>query len=168
MIWNLIATLVAGLGAAGIALILRSLSRKKLPKWIVPAFAGLGMLSYQIYTEYTWYDFKREQLPANAEVLDVRTDSMIWRPWTYLYPMTVGFSVVDNGSMRDTLVGDERIVEFVLYHFEKSYVDQVTHHAQLLNCATGEMFELDETRKPLLDSREVLADDSPVRKRVCR
>ncbi|GAA0787718.1 hypothetical protein [Marinobacterium sediminicola] len=167
MIWNLIATVVAGLGAAGIALILRSLSRKKLPKWIVPAFAGLGMLGYQIYIEYTWYDFKRQQLPENAEVLDVRNDSMIWRPWTYLYPMTVGFTVIDADSLRDTLVGDERVVEFVLYRFEKSYVDQVSHHAQLLNCASGEMFELDETRKPLLSSREMLSADSPVRVRVC-
>ncbi len=168
MIWNLIATLVAGLGAAGIALILRSLSRQKLPKWIVPVFAGLGMLGYQIYTEYTWYDFKREQLPANAEVLDVRTDSMIWRPWTFLYPMTVSFTVVDADSIRDTLVGDQRVVEFVLYRFEKSYVDQVAHHAQLLNCATGEMYALDASRKPVLNSREILEASSPVRARVCR
>ncbi len=168
MIWNLIATVVAGLGAAGIALLLRSLSRKKLPKWIVPVFAGLGMLGYQIYTEYTWYDFKRAQLPANAEVVEVRTDSMIWRPWTYLYPMTVSFTVVDADSIHDTLIGDQQVVEFVRYRFEKSYVDQVSHHAQLLNCASGEMYELDDARKPLLNSREMLSGDSPLRRRVCR
>ncbi len=168
MIWNLIATLVAGLGAAGIALILRSLSRKKLPKWIVPVFAGLGMLGYQIYTEYTWYEFKRAQLPAGAEVVEIKTDSMLWRPWTYLYPMTVGFNVVDAKSIRDTLVEGDRVVEFMLYRFEKSYVDQVSYHTQLLNCATGEMFELDEARKPLLSSRETLPQASPLLRYLCR
>lgn len=168
MIWNLIATVVAGLGAAGIALILRSLSRKKLPKWIVPVFAGLGMLAYQIHTEYTWYEFKTGQLPEGAEVVEVRIDSMVWRPWTYLFPMTVGFSVVDTKSIQDTLVGDERVVEFVLYRFEKSYVDQVSHHAQLINCGSGEMFELDESRQPRLNSREVIVSGSPLRQKVCR
>lgn len=167
MIWNLIATLVAGLGAAGIALMLRSLSRKKLPKWIVPVFAGLGMLGYQIYTEYTWYEFKRGQLPAGAEVVDVSSDSMIWRPWTYLKPMVVGFTVIDADSVRDTLVGNDRVVEFMLYRFERSYVEQVTHHTQLLNCENGEMFQLDEARKPLLNSRVVLDSGAAVRRRVC-
>ena len=41
MLWELIATIVAGLGAAGIALAIRFISRKKAPRWLVPAFAGL-------------------------------------------------------------------------------------------------------------------------------
>ena len=55
MIWHLVATFSAGLGAAGIAFLLRSLSKQKLPKWIIPAFAGIGMLGYQIYFEYNWF-----------------------------------------------------------------------------------------------------------------
>lgn len=168
MIWNLIATVVAGLGAAGIALMLRALSRKKLPRWIVPVFAGLGMLAYQIHTEYSWYAFKRQQLPAGAEVVEAETDRMIWRPWTYLWPMTVAFEVVDTGSLRDTLVNGDRVVEFMRYRFEKSYVDQVSHHAQLINCRSGEMFELDEARKPLLGSRETVAAGSALHRQVCR
>ena len=38
MLWTLLAIVVAGLGAAGIALLLRKLTRNKLPKWIVPLF----------------------------------------------------------------------------------------------------------------------------------
>ena len=43
MLWTLLAIVVAGLGAAGIALLLRKLTRNKLPKWIVPLFGGLGI-----------------------------------------------------------------------------------------------------------------------------
>ena len=53
MLWTLLAIVVAGLGAAGIALLLRKLTRNKLPKWIVPLFGGLGMLGYQIFYEYS-------------------------------------------------------------------------------------------------------------------
>ena len=36
MIWHLIAAIFAGLGAAGLGLLLRTLSGKRLPRWIVP------------------------------------------------------------------------------------------------------------------------------------
>ena len=49
MLWTLLAIVVAGLGAAGIALLLRKLTRNKLPRWIVPLFGGLGMLANQVF-----------------------------------------------------------------------------------------------------------------------
>jgi len=49
MFWHLIAAIVAGVAGAGIGLLLRSLTRKRLPKWIIPVCAGLGMLSYTIH-----------------------------------------------------------------------------------------------------------------------
>lgn len=171
MIWNLVATIFAGLGAAGIALTLRFLSRKTLPKWIIPAFAGLGMLGYQIYTEYTWYDFKREQLltqAPKAEVVDVQTGSMVWRPWTYLKPMVVGFTVVDSDTVSSNLLDGDQVVEFVLYQFEKSYVDQVSPHRQLLNCTSREMLEVSEQRQPNMASLQTLAAADPLYRYLCR
>lgn len=170
MIWNLVATVFAGLGAAGIALTLRFLSRKKLPKWIIPAFAGLGMLGYQIYTEYTWYDFKREQLVAQApkaDVVAVQTGSMVWRPWTYLKPMVTGFTVVDRGTISASVLGGDQVVEFMLYQFEKSYVDQVSSHRQLINCASREMLEVGEQRQPSMASLQQLATDDPLYRYLC-
>jgi hypothetical protein len=168
MIWNLVATVFAGLGGAGIALILRMLSRKKLPKWIIPVCAGIGMLAYQIYIEYTWFDFKRSQLPAGAEVVSSETDSMIWRPWTYLKPMTVRFAVLDRNSINERLVAGESVVEFGYYRFEKSYVDQVRHQQYLLNCTNGQMLELTETKAPVVDSLKVLENSDPLWRALCR
>ncbi|MES7593453.1 hypothetical protein U6M85_12405, partial [Cutibacterium acnes] len=68
MFWELIATFSAGLGAAGIALLLRAITLKKLPNWIIPVFAGAGMLGFQIYSEYTWFSHQRSLLPAGVEV----------------------------------------------------------------------------------------------------
>ncbi|MBA4501068.1 hypothetical protein [Marinobacterium marinum] len=168
MIWNLVATVFAGLGAAGIALILRLLSRKKLPKWIIPACAGIGMLSYQIYIEYTWFDFKRSQLPETAEVVASESSSMVWRPWTYLKPMTVSFSVVDRNSIHQRLIAGDSVVEFVHYRFEKSYVDQVEHQLRLLNCNSGEMLVLNESGQPLAGSLQLLERGAPLRRYLCR
>ena len=46
MLWTILAIVVAGMGAAGIAMLLRKLTGNRLPKWIIPACGGLGMLAY--------------------------------------------------------------------------------------------------------------------------
>ena len=99
MIWQLVAAATAGVGAAGIARLLRSLSGGRLPRWIIPACAGLGLLAYQISYEYGWYESKRQQLPESAAVVSTEKGRMVWRPWTYLYPLTTAFSVVDRDKL---------------------------------------------------------------------
>jgi hypothetical protein len=51
---ELIAAIVAAIASAGIALILRKLSRNRLPAWILPAAAALGLISYTAWSEYRW------------------------------------------------------------------------------------------------------------------
>ncbi|MGT0148850.1 hypothetical protein ACT691_00135 [Vibrio metschnikovii] len=85
----------AGLGAAGIALLLRAITLKKLPNWIIPVFAGAGMLGFQIYSEYTWFSHQRSLLPAGVEVIRTAQESSGWRPWSYLYPQTLRFVAAD-------------------------------------------------------------------------
>lgn len=168
MIWHLIAAVFAGLGAAGIGLLLRLASGKRLPKWIIPAFAGLGMLGYQIHYEYNWFEHKRSQLPATAEVVDTRQDSMPWRPWTYFYPMTVSFSVVDQGSMVPRQADDQKLVEFILYRFEKEYVDQLHQQQYLLNCSSAELVPLtEESHQPRVDALRKLEENSSLYQAVC-
>jgi len=126
MVWHLVALVFAGLGAAGIGFLLRSLSGKRLPGWIVPAFAGLGMLGYQIYYEYSWATHKQSQLPAGSAVVEFEVEQQILRPWTYLFPLTVGFSVVDTGNIQRAEQDGQQIRQFILYRFEKEYVDRLT------------------------------------------
>ena len=167
MIWNLVALIFAGVGAAGIGLILRMISRKKLPKWIVPVCAGIGMLSYQIHSEYSWIDHKRSQLPANAEVIETHQDKMLWRPWTYISPLTVGFTVLDTDNIKVSRIEDDQIAEFQLYRFERQGTDKVTARPHLLNCSNGQLLQLTEERKPELNTLKQLPLDNPLRTRLC-
>ncbi|MBB3184361.1 hypothetical protein FHR95_001922 [Halomonas fontilapidosi] len=168
MIWHLIAALFAGLGAAGIGLILRLASGKRLPRWIIPACGGLGMLAYQIHNEYSWFEQKKTQLPASAEVVAMEKGQMFWRPWTFAFPMTTAFTIVDRDSMAVSREEQDRLIEFILYRFEKEYVDQVSHQAYLMNCATREMLPLEgESRTPATEQMRRVDAASPLYEAVC-
>ncbi|QOR37823.1 hypothetical protein HNO52_04335 [Billgrantia diversa] len=168
MIWHLIAAVFAGLGAAGVGLLLRTLSGKRLPRWIVPVFAGLGILGYQINHEYSWFEHKRSQLPATAQVVDTEEERMFWRPWTYAVPLTVGFSVVDRSSMRQMEAEGDPLVEFILYRFEKEYMDRLDHQLYLMNCKTQEMVPLvGEEPSPNLQALREVDSSSRLYEAVC-
>lgn len=169
MIWNLVATAFAGLGAAGVALILRMLSRKKLPKWIIPAFAGAGMLAYQIYIEYSALDLIKSRLPEGTAVIETETDSMVWRPWTYLVPLETAFIALDvtNADSR-TLETGEQVVRFVLYRFEKHHVTQAHPQGYLLNCDNREVVKLDEEGRPMASPAEQIARGKQVYQMLCQ
>ncbi|GGD68794.1 hypothetical protein [Lacimicrobium alkaliphilum] len=96
MFWEFIATITAGLGAAGIALGVRWLSRNRAPKWLIPVFAGLGMLGFQVQAEYTWYPHQVSLLPAGIEVVKQVKEQSWYRPWSYLWPQTLRFMAVDK------------------------------------------------------------------------
>ena len=95
MFWELVATVFAGLGAAGIALLLRKLSAQKLPRYLVPVFAGLGMLGFQIHGEYNWYSHQVSLLPEGVLVVKAVEEKINWKPWTYLKPQITRFMAVD-------------------------------------------------------------------------
>lgn len=168
MIWQLIAALFAGLGAAGVGLILRLLSGKRLPRWIVPVFGGLGMLGYQIYYEYAWYYHKQAQLPESAQVVSTEKSQMLWRPWTYLFPLTTAFSVIDQSNLVTQEAGEDRLVEFILYRFERQHTDQVSHQPYLLNCSAQEMVPLaGESRQPRYTELRRVEASAPLFQAVC-
>lgn len=167
MLWNLIATVFAGLGTAGVGLLAYSISRKRLPKWIIPIGAGVGMLGYQIYAEYTWFDFKQTQLPRSSVVVSSETHSIAWKPWTFVFPMTTVFTVLDKENLRHISADDQDIVEFVLYRFEKDYSERVKPQGYLLNCLNREMLKINEHRKPILDSIQTLSPADPLNSLVC-
>lgn len=166
MFWNLIATVFCGLGAAGIALGIRAATRNKAPRWLIPVFAGAGMLAYLIHGEYTWYDHKKELLPDEAVIVDTENDGILWRPWTFVFPYVTAFSTVDLKSIsRDTDNPD--IVRFTLYRFEQKVTDAVSHRVHLLNCATDELVPLGSNGSPRIDNMKVLDQSDPLLTTVC-
>jgi len=47
---DIITIIAAGFAAAGVALILNRLTGRRLPRWIIPAFAGAGMIAMSLTT----------------------------------------------------------------------------------------------------------------------
>jgi|SRR5690554_219356 len=166
MFWNLIATIVCGLGAAGIALGIRTITAKRAPKWIIPVFAGAGMLGYLIYGEYTWYDHKRSLLPEEAVVVSTEQEKLFFRPWTFVVPYVTAFSTVDVES-RSTDTADSDIVRFTLYRFEQTVTDAVSHRVHLINCQSRELVPLDSNGRPRVDNMKVLEMNDPLYRTVC-
>lgn len=168
MLWTLLAIVVSGLGAAGIAMLLRKLTRNRLPKWIIPAFGGLGMLSYQIHYEYSWFDHQLQRQPAESVLVASETGEVFWRPWTFFWPMTTAFTVLDIKSLhrQDAAGGD--VVAFKLYRFEKQHIDRVSHQPHLLNCSTAELLPLDAQLKPVLAQMKRIDQAGALYQRACR
>ncbi|AZT83474.1 hypothetical protein EHN06_07910 [Marinobacter sp. NP-4(2019)] len=166
MFWTLVATVFCGLGAAGIALGIRAATRNKAPRWIIPVFAGVGMLGYLIQGEYTWYDHKKAQLPEEAVIVNTQNDSIFWRPWTFVFPYVTSFTTVDTKSIsRDS--DNQNVVRFTLYRFEQKMTDAVSHRIHIINCATHELVPLGSDGRPRVDNLKTLASGDPLLETVC-
>lgn len=166
MFWTFVATVFCGLGAAGIALGIRTLTKKKAPRWLIPVFAGAGMLGYLIHGEYTWYEHKKSLLPDEAVIVDTEDDGIYWRPWTFAFPYVTAFSTVDVDSIgRDTSNPD--IVRFTLYRFEQKMTDAVSHRVHLINCQSLELVPLGSDGTPRVDNMKVLDQTDPLVRTVC-
>lgn len=103
MLLDFIAMIAAGAGLAGVILLLRKLSGGRLPKWTLPAAIGLGMLSFSVWNEYSWYDRTAGALPASVVVLSAPPTKQALRPWTYLFPVHHRFLAYDGGSTQTSV-----------------------------------------------------------------
>jgi hypothetical protein len=100
MFIELLATIFAGIAAAGLMMIVNIATGRHLPRWLTPVAAGIGMIAATISNEYTWYDRTASALPEGVEVaLTVEEQSWI-RPWTQAWPYTERFVAVDTGTAR--------------------------------------------------------------------
>lgn len=135
MIYEFIATMAAGFGLAGIALIITHLSKlvgKPLPKWIIPLAAAIGIFSFQVHQEYNWYDQQVAKLPDSVKVIRKIEDSAWFRPWSYVIPQTVRFMAVDSGTAQ--VNADNENVHLVnLYLFGRRL--SVKQIPQVIDCA---------------------------------
>lgn len=113
ILWELLATIFSGFLLAGLVMPIK-MFYKKMPKWIVPISAGIGMLGFQILSEYTWYGDTIKKLPEASVVVASVPKSTWYRPWSYVAPQTLQFVVLDKSS----IVGDHQKAAN-LYFFER-------------------------------------------------
>ncbi|EKV28980.1 hypothetical protein C882_0744 [Caenispirillum salinarum AK4] len=109
MLIEFLAVIMAGFGGAGTALILRKLTARRLPAWLVPGCTAAAMLAMVIYLEYSWADRFEAGLPEEMVVVSKNEDRSWYRPWTYAVPLTTRLMVVDN-RIRKTNQADPDLV----------------------------------------------------------
>lgn len=96
---ELVAAIVAAIACGGIAMILRKLTRGRLPTWIVPAAAALGLISYTAWSEYSWYGRMADALPEGVAVVWADDRPQALRPWTMAVPLVTRFVALDTREM---------------------------------------------------------------------
>jgi len=155
MFFELIATLFAGFGGAGIVLILNTLTGGRLPKWLLPVAAGAAMIAMTIYNEYTWYGRQTAGLPDSFEVA-LSVENRAWfRPWTYVAPYTHRFVAVDRATLR-THSGQTGQVLARLYFFNRWSTVEATD--ALVDC-DGRRIALIRGEAPFDDTGAVIDPD---------
>ncbi|MBP2279891.1 hypothetical protein H4W00_000704 [Psychrobacter sp. PL19] len=134
MLFEFIATIAAGFGLAGVALVITHLSKlagKKAPKWLIPLFGAAGIFGFQIHQEYNWYSQQVAQLPEGMTVIKTIEKSIWFRPWSYIKPQTVRFIAADSGHA-SAQVDDQDIYLVNLYLFERRM--SVQQILQVIDC----------------------------------
>ena len=106
-------------------------------------------------------------MPADSQVVELEQEGVFWRPWTYMFPMTVGFTVVDTEEIARTEREGQRISQFILYKFDKEYVDLVSHQTHLLNCTTAELVPMAEDGTLRVAAMRRVEPDGPLYQAVC-
>lgn len=142
MFFELIAIFVAGLGAAGLALLIGHLSRGRLPRSFVPILAGLAMILYAIWSEYSWAARTLKTLPDTFEVVNAVEEVKFWKPWTYVVPQVTRMMVLDRaGVQTNPAVPEILLVEVYLFGRWAAPIKR----PQLVDCAKAARADVSET-----------------------
>lgn len=170
MILELFSAAVLGLGAAGFAMALRSLSGGRLPRWIITVAAGAGMLGYTLYLDYSWGPRALTDMPEGLTVVREVESAAWWKPWTLVRPQILRIAAVDAvGVMRNPAAPDLALTQ--LYMFDRH---APTGRAPvLIDCANGLMAEtadgltFDAAGVPEAARWDTLEAGDPIRTALC-
>jgi hypothetical protein len=96
---ELLAAIVSAVAFWGMAHLVWRLTGRRLPRWIMPASAAIGLIGFTIWSEYSWYGRVSSELPAGVEVVWSETRANGLRPWTHVFPLTTRFIALDTRAV---------------------------------------------------------------------
>ncbi len=100
MLLEFLAAIILGLAVGGVVMAINVTTGRRLPGWLMPAAAGIGMIAFMVWMEYTWLPRTMESLPEGVEVVSVSRESSWYRPWTYLRPLSLRAVTLDTRRNR--------------------------------------------------------------------
>lgn len=166
MLFELIATFAAAFGAAGLVMVLNRILGGTLPRWSTPAAAGLCMIAYAVWSEYTWGARTINGMPEGLLVVQSVEESAVWKPWTYAYPQVTRLIAADKASVRNNpKVPDVRLVDIYIFGRWKA----PAQIPQLVHCETGARADVSDAAlgDPSQADWVSIAKESHLRKVVC-
>ena len=108
MLFTLLGTFVAGVGAAGfIILIYKYILNRPRPKAAIPIAAGCAMILLQIVLDYGWYYRATADFGEDVVVLRTAQGTSMLQPLSFIIPRTDRFLAFDRTSIKtnDALPG---------------------------------------------------------------
>lgn len=132
MFLELIGVIFAGFAVAGVVMILNRATGGRLPRWLAPVAAGIGMIGVTISSEYSWFARTSASLPEGLAVAEAVPHSSLYRPWTYAVPMINRFAAVDTGTQATHLGQPGQVLADVYFFGRWSPVSMVP---VLFDCA---------------------------------
>jgi hypothetical protein len=100
MLLQLLGMLVMGIAVVGVVLLACRLFGRRPPRWVLPVSAGLAMLGFQVWNEYSWFRRTAAALPPQMVVAAAHPSSSMFQPWTLLVPRIERFAVIDPRAIR--------------------------------------------------------------------
>ena len=99
MLFHLISVFAAGI-MTGLCTYLVSRFIKGFPKFLVPVMAGIGMIAYGAWSEYSWAARIQGELPAHLKVGKEYASASYFSPWTFVFPRTDRMTLIDVTKIR--------------------------------------------------------------------
>ncbi|MCA0042207.1 hypothetical protein [Celeribacter litoreus] len=112
MLLEFIATISAGVGAAGIILGLQKVTKSNFPKWLMPSCAGVAMLAFSVWSDYSWASRAEQNLGTDPVVAVTIDKRQVWRPWTFIVPVTTRFIALERDGAE--IKGETVVTEMYL------------------------------------------------------
>ncbi|MFV0366820.1 MAG: hypothetical protein ACK5KM_00015 [Hyphomicrobiaceae bacterium] len=140
MMFQLIATFMIGVLGASIAFILHKATGGRMPKVFIPFAAALGMIAYNVWNEMTWASRTAAQLPEHYKVI-ANGDPVVspFSPWTYLYPRTDSFTVVNTKTVQPLPNTSGRVLAQV---HRLARIEGAKKMSWIVDCKSGEMAQI--------------------------
>jgi hypothetical protein len=149
---------------------LRSLPGGRPPRAIITVAAGVGMLGYTLYLDYSWAPRAILDMPQGLTVVREAVSAAWWKPWTLVRPQIVRIAAVDAvGVMRNPAAPDLALAQLYMVdrHAPTGRASAPVDCAKGLMARTTDGLTLDAAGLPAAARWDTLDADDPIRAVVC-
>jgi len=136
MLFTLIGAVAVAAATALVMFFVRRHLWRAMPRWVLPAAAGLAMISFSIWNSYAWYDRITGHLTDGVVVAATFPTRSPIEPWTYLFPRVQHFVAVNMADRAQIAAHPEYVLAEVI---EFQQFRDVARSVHLFDCRNRRM-----------------------------